>query len=278
MEKWKGTQGLRRPGRSRFAAAAGTAHPRRRVLPDFSPAQWALALVAALGIGVSKSGLPGLSLLHVVLFAQLFPGLASTGVVLPMLIAGDVGAVLLFRRHAEWKHVIRTLPPAVAGVAAGWWLMGRLRGTDFNPVIGGIVLALALVQLLRNWKPGLLADVPHTRGFAWTMGFAAGVTTMLANAAGPVMALYLLAVALPKEAFVGTGAWFFLLINLIKVPFSAQLGLITADTLAFNAALVPVIVAGLFLGRAVVARLPQKWFDLLVLAFALLAAARLLVK
>ncbi|MFN0069071.1 MAG: TSUP family transporter [Limisphaerales bacterium] len=247
------------------------------MLPDFSPAQWSLALVAALGIGVSKSGLPGLSLLHVVLFAQLFPGLASTGVVLPMLIAGDVGAVLLFRRHAAWKHVARTLPPAAAGVALGWWLMGRLRGMDFNPVIGGIVLALALVQLLRNWKPGLFADVPHTRGFAWTMGLAAGVTTMLANAAGPVMALYLLAVALPKEAFVGTSAWFFLLINLIKTPFSAQLGLITADTLAFNAALVPVIVAGLFLGRAAVARMPQRWFDLLVLAFALLAAARLLL-
>lgn len=236
-----------------------------------------LACIAALGIGVSKSGLPGISLLHVLLFAQLFPGIASTGVVLPMLIAGDVGAVLLFRRHAAWPHVVRTLPLAVAGVALGWWLMGRLREMNFNPVIGGIVLVLALIQLLRHGRPALFAEVPHTRGFAWTMGLAAGVTTMLANAAGPVMALYLLAVALPKAAFVGTGAWFFLLINLIKVPFSAQLGLITADTLAFNAVLVPVIAGGLLLGRAVMARLPQKWFDILVLAFALVAAARLLV-
>ena len=90
------------------------------------------------------------------------------------------------------------------------------------------------------------------------------------------MALYLLAVALPKEAFVGTAAWFFLLINLIKVPFSVQLGLINAPSLAFNALLIPGIVAGLFLGKLVVAKLPQKFFDTLVLLFAVVAAAKLL--
>lgn len=247
------------------------------MLPDFNPYQWALAGIAALGIGVSKSGLPGISLLHVVLFAQLFPGITSTGVVLPMLIAGDLGAVRLFRRHAQWPHVWRTLPPAFAGVIAGWWIMGRLPATRFGPIIGGIVLALALVQLLRDLKPGVFQQVPHSRGFAWTMGFIAGVTTMLANAAGPVMGLYLLAVALPKDAFVGTSAWFFLLINLLKLPFSAQLGLITPETLAFNALLVPGILAGLLLGRSFVSRIPQKWFDILVLAFAVAAAFKLLL-
>ena len=196
------------------------------MLPDFTAVQWLLAALAGVGIGVSKSGLPGISLLHVVIFAQLFPGLASTGVVLPMLVCGDIGAVLLFRRDARWPHIARRLP--------------------------------------------------HSTAFAWTMGLVAGVTTMLANAAGPVMGLYLLAVALPKEAFVGTAAWFFLLINLIKVPFSAQLGLITFPSLAFNAALVPFIASGLFLGRAVVSRLPQRWFDTLILAFAGVAAMRLL--
>ena len=280
------------------------------MLPDFTPFQWRLAALAATGIGVSKSGLPGISLLHVVIFAQLFPGQASTGVVLPMLICGDIGAVLLFRRNARWPHVFRTLPPAVIGVAIGWFLMNwmgqkefpsglveRISGRsgaelvqtlnfwmqshplpirNFNPVIGGIVLTLAVVQLGRNWKPNLFASVPHTHAFAWTMGLIAGTTTMLANAAGPVMGLYLLAVALPKEAFVGTGAWFFLLINCIKVPFSAQLGLISGNSLAFNALLVPLIVLGLFLGRFVVARLPQKWFDTLILVFALFASAKLL--
>ncbi len=238
-------------------------------------------MIAALGIGVSKSGLPGISLLHVVLFAQLFPGLASTGVVLPMLIAGDLGAVLLFRRHAQWVHVLKTLPPAVVGVAVGWGVMRwvQLRGvpaSHLTPVIGWIVMALAVLQVVRNLKPGLYASVPHTHAFAWAMGFVAGVTTMMANAAGPVMALYLLAVSLPKQEFVGTSAWFFLLINLIKVPFSLQLGLITTSTLLFNLMFIPVIGCGLLLGRAVISRIPQRGFDLLVLGFAIVASLRLL--
>lgn len=246
------------------------------MIPDLTPAHWCLAVVAGIGIGISKSGLPGISLLHVVLFAQLFPGIASTGVVLPMLVAGDLGAVALFRRHARWPHLMRTLPPALAGVAVGWWIMGRIPAGAFGPIIGGTVLVLAALQALRDWKPGLWQHLPHSRGFAWSMGFIAGITTMMANAAGPVMGLYLLAVALPKDAFVGTAAWFFLIINVLKIPFSLQLGLITPATLAFNALLVPAIAAGLLLGRAVVARLPQKAFDTLVLAFAVIASLRLL--
>ena len=247
------------------------------MLPDFTALEWALAVLAATGIGVSKSGLPGVSLLHVVLFAQLFPGLRSTGVVLPMLIVGDVGAVLLFRRHAQWNHVFRTLPPALIGVGIGWACMRAWPGLNWNPVIGGIVAGLAVLQLVRNWRPDLLSDMPHARGFAWTMGLLAGVTTMVANAAGPVMGLYLLAVALPKDAFVGTSAWFFLLINVLKVPFSAQLGFIEPATLAFNALLIPVILSGLFLGRALVAKVPQKVFDSLILAFAIVASLKLIL-
>jgi uncharacterized protein len=247
------------------------------VLPDFTALEWALAVLAATGIGISKSGLPGVSLLHVVLFAHLFPGLRSTGVVLPMLIVGDVGAVLLFRRHAQWNHVFRTLPPALVGVGIGWACMRAWPGLNWNPVIGGIVAGLAVLQLVRNWRPELLSDMPHARGFAWTMGLLAGVTTMVANAAGPVMGLYLLAVALPKDAFVGTSAWFFLLINVLKVPFSAQLGFIEPATLTFNALLIPVILSGLFLGRALVAKVPQKVFDSLILAFAIVASLKLIL-
>jgi len=253
------------------------------LLPDFSAGQWMLAVLAALGIGISKGGLPGLSLLHVVLFALLFPGLASTGVVLPMLIAGDLGAVALFRRHADWPSIFRTLPPALVGVIAGWLMMRwaqdhGIPGTRFNPVIGAIVLALAVLQLVRLWKPALLAGMPQRPAFAMAMGSAAGVTTMVANAAGPIMALYLLAVALPKQIFVGTAAWFFLIINLIKVPFSLELGLIRGATLAFNALMLPVILIGLLLGRSIVLRLPQRAFDTLILIFALAASARLLWK
>lgn len=246
------------------------------MLPEFTQLQWATAALAGLGIGISKSGLPGISLLHVVLFAHLFPGIASTGVVLPMLIAGDLGAVALFQRHAQWRYITRTLPPAIAGIAVGWWWMSHIPSDTFGPLIGGIVLVLAALQVLRDWKPDFAQQIPHTRAFAWSLGFLAGITTMMANAAGPVMALYLLSVRLPKPEFVGTAAWFFLIINLIKIPFSAQLGLITIPTLAFNALLLPAIAAGLLLGRAIMVRLPQKAFDTLILLFAVAASLRLL--
>ena len=246
-------------------------------LPEFTTAQWLLIALAAVGIGISKSGLPGISLLHVLIFAHLFPGIASTGVVLPMLIVGDIGAVILFRRHALWSYVTKTLPPAVVGVIMGWGILHYLPNTRFQLLIGVVILMLAVIQLTRSWKPGLFTQLPHTQTFAWTMGFIAGVTTMVANAAGPVMGVYLLAVDLPKAEFVGTSAWFFLLINLIKIPFSLQLGLIHGKTLLFNAILIPFIVSGLFLGRYIVSRISQRWFDTLILGFALIVAAKLLV-
>ncbi|MBM3844870.1 MAG: sulfite exporter TauE/SafE family protein [Verrucomicrobia bacterium] len=246
-------------------------------LPDFTAVQWAMACVAAFGIGVSKSGLPGISLLHVLIFAWLFPGVASTGVVLPMLVAGDVGAIILFRRHASWAHIAKTIPPAMAGVLVGCGVLRWLPDAHFQPVIGAIILVLAAMQLVRSWKPEAFTRLPHSHGFALSVGFAAGVTTMIANAAGPVMGVYLVAVGLPKEVFVGTSAWFFLLINLFKVPFSAHMGLINAKSLLFNCTLIPCIVAGLFAGRWIVSKLPQRLFDSLVLAFAILVAFRLLL-
>lgn len=246
------------------------------MLPSFTPGQWVIAALSALCIGVNKSGLPGLSLLYVATFAQLFPGQASTGVVLPMLVAGDISAVCLYRRQAEWRYIVRTLPIALGGVVLGWILMRALPDWDFRRIIGGIVLALVLVQLARHWRPAWFVQLPHSPVFALGMGLSAGVTTMVANAAGPVMGVYFLVVGLAKDGFVGTMSWFFLILNLFKLPFSWQLGLIQPQSLAFNALFVPLIVGGVFLGRWLIARLAQKTFDTLVLGFAAVAAAKLL--
>jgi hypothetical protein len=244
-------------------------------MPALSITQWLLCILAGLGVGVAKSGFAGVSLIHVLVMASIFGDKASTGVVLPMLIVGDIGAVLAFKRHAVWRHVARTLPVACIGVAIGTWLMKMIpdhAGNVYRQVIGWTVLSLVLVQLWRMWKPRMFEHVPHSWPFAATMGLLAGITTMMANAAGPVMALYLLAVGLPKLQFTGTSAWFFLIINLYKVPFSIGLGLIGKDTLLFNLALAPVILAGLFLGRWLLHHVPQKLFDGLILLFAFVAA------
>lgn len=245
-------------------------------MPELSLAQWCLAIVGAIGLGIGKAGLAGMSLLHVLIFAFLFGARDSTGIVLPMLLAGDIGAVTLFHQHARWEYVRRMLPPACLGVAAGALLMRGLSEVAFKPIIGWIILVLTALQVVRIYRPDWFGGVPHTRSFAWSIGLLAGGTTMLANAAGPIFAIYCLAVALPKHEFVGTSAWFFLIINAFKVPFSVALGLIHGWTLLFNLVLVPPILMGLVGGRWLVRRVPQRIFDVLLLAFAAVSALRLI--
>jgi uncharacterized protein len=245
-------------------------------LPELTPAQWLLAIAGALGLGIGKAGLAGMSLVHVLIFAFLFGARDSTGVVLPMLLMGDVGAVALFHQHARWDYVRRMLPPACTGVVAGALLMRGLSDASFKPTIGWIILSLTVLQVLRLYRPQWFGTIPHARWFAWTIGLLAGATTMLANAAGPVFAIYCLAVALPKLEFVGTSAWFFLIINAFKVPFSIALGLIHGQTLLLNVILLPAIVIGLVGGRWIIRQVPQRIFDGLLLAFAGVAALRLI--
>jgi hypothetical protein len=245
-------------------------------MPDLTPLQWILAAVAAASMGISKGGLAGLGLLHVTIFAFLFGARESTGIVLPMLIVGDICAVTALHQHARWDYVRRMLPPACIGIVIGALLMRSVNESMFRPVTGWIILGLSVLQLARLLRPGWFGNVPHNRWFAWGMGLFAGVTTMLANAAGPIFALYALAVALPKFEIVGTSAWFFFIINTFKVPFSLGLGLIHGQTLLLNLILSPVIVAGVFGGRWIINRIPQRLFDEFLLAFAAIAALRLI--
>lgn len=245
-------------------------------MPDLSASGWLLAGLAAFGIGLSKAGLAGMGLVPVVVFALLFGARESTGIVLPMLLVADVSAVTVFHRQARWDYVRRMLPPTLAGVVAGALLMRHIDERAFRPLIGGLILTFTVVQVLRMRRPGLFGHAPHAPWFVWMVGLVAGVTTMLANAAGPVIALYVVAVSLPKMEVVGTMAWFFLIVNAFKVPFSLGLDLIHGGTLLMNLALTPAIAAGVVSGGWIVRRLPQRVFDALLLAFAALASLRLL--
>ena len=238
--------------------------------------EWILAVVAALGVGIAKAGLSGMGMFHVLVFAFLFGARASTGVVLPLLLVGDVAAVRTFHEHARWDYVRRMLPPACLGVVLAAWLMRHLDETLYRPVIGWVTLILSILQFARMYRPDWFGDVPHARWFAWTMGILAGAATMLANAAGPVFAVYLIAVGLPKMEFVGTSAWFFFIINLFKVPFSIALGLIRGHTLMLNLMLAPAVLAGVLAGRWLLERIPQWLFEHMLLAFAVLASLRLI--
>jgi len=234
-------------------------------------------LMAALGVGITKSGLTGVSMVHVLIFASIFDARESTGIVLPMLIFGDAAAMVVYGKHANWTYIRKMLGPTLAGIVVGAIAMQYLSGAAYRPLMGVIILGLVTLQIVRIRYPLATESIPHALWFAWSMGMLGGAMTMIANGAGPVFAIYFLAVGLPKLELVGTGAWFFLLMNLIKVPFSWGLGLIKPDTLLLNAILCPFILVGLWIGVTTVKRIPQKQFDLILLAMTAMIAIGFLV-
>lgn len=233
--------------------------------------QWALGAAGAFLVGLSKTGVPGLGILNVAIFALAFPSRESVGIVLVILICADVVAVLAYRRDASWGHLWRLFPWAAAGIVIGYLALGRVNEAQMRRLIGAILLVLAAFQLWRSRRPR--AEGAHTSPlFAPVTGVAGGFTTMVANAAGPVMMLYLLAMRLPKIAFVGTSAWYFFLLNLFKVPFSLSLGLINASTLGLSLAFGVVAMGGAYIGRPIVERLDQRTFELIALGLTFAAA------
>ncbi|MEZ0390443.1 MAG: sulfite exporter TauE/SafE family protein [Verrucomicrobium sp.] len=236
-----------------------------------------LAIVGALCIGMAKAGLAGTGLVSVLLFAEAFGAKASTGVVLPMLIAADLMGFYLLRGSGKWRQIIPLVPPALIGVVIGWWLLDLLSNHTARLAIGWLIIALLGVKLVLDWKRDQLALLHKHVVFIWFLGVAAGIATMLANAAGPVMTVYLLAQRFEKSEYLGIFSRFFLFINIVKVPFSAQIGLINGPTLLTNLYLLPVVFLGAVIGWRIVKVLPQKVFEWVMFVFALVAALRLVV-
>jgi uncharacterized membrane protein YfcA len=238
--------------------------------------QWILLAMAAFSSGLSKTGMAGLSILPVALFANVLPARESTGALLPLLLCGDVFGVMFFRKHASWPHLWRLFPWVIAGVIAGYFALGRVNNTQVQRMIGVILLAMLALHWWRGRQQGdLAARLPHSIWFAALMGVLAGFATMMANAAGPVMVLYLLAIDLPKLVFLGTSAWFFLLVNAFKVPFSASLGLITPASLLLDAILLLAMIPGALLGPRLVHHINQRAFENMVIVLTFVGVARL---
>lgn len=234
--------------------------------------------VAALVIGYSKTALGGLAVVSVAIFASVLPARQSTAAILAVLIVGDLVAVWHYRRDADWAIVRRLLPAVLPGLVLGSLFLGVVDDTVLRRSIGGILLALVLLQLGVKWRSGEEASTLHERRpAAWAAGTGAGFATMTANAAGAVMTLYLSASGIDKRRFVGTNAWFFLIVNLVKVPFSVGLGLLHWRDAGRAGLLAPLVLVGGLLGYATVRRISQRGFDVAVLLASAVAAAALLV-
>jgi hypothetical protein len=245
-------------------------------VPELSLGQWLVIALSAATQGMAKTGVPGVGILAVPLMATAFGAQESVGLLLGILVMADMFAVIYHRRNAEWGHIMRLLPAALAGIVTGYFLLGHISDRQLKPIIGAIVLSMLVLNWWRQ-RGGQEVEVPRQQWFAVLMGFTAGVTTMMANAAGPVMIIYLLAMQLPKVRFVGTSAWFFFIVNWIKVPFSASLNMMTLETLKLNLVLLPAIMFGAVLGILLLHRIPQKRFAVIVQVLAAAAAIKLLI-
>jgi uncharacterized membrane protein YfcA len=248
----------------------------------------ALAAAAAL-VGFSKTAVSGANTVSLAVFAAVLPARESTGVLLPVLIVGDVLAVLTYRRHAHWPTLWRLFPAVAAGVVAGTVFMLWADDQDVRTSIGAILLLMAGVTVWRRLSDGDGPQEGVTTGEkdasepaggrvkARSYGVLGGFTTMVANAGGPVMSLYLLSAGFRKLGFLGTSAWFFLIVNTTKVPFSVGLGLIDGRSLLLDAALALFVVPGAFIGKACVDRINQRLFERLVIGATVLGGLDLLL-
>jgi uncharacterized protein len=244
------------------------------------PWLWACALLGAFMIGVSKAGITGLSILSIALFTQVFPSSKqASGLILPLLIFGDCVAVLAYRKHTQWHFLRRLFPWTALGVFLGYLTLGRISDHTAKSMIGGIILMLVAMSCWRRY--GSTADATRAVRIHWALaaliGMVAGFITLIANAAGPLMAIYLVAMRLPKMEYVGTAAVFFMLLNLFKVPFMVDLGLITAHSFGLNLALAPAVVIGSFAGRWLLIRINQALFEKLVLGLSAIGGIALLL-
>ncbi|QCX01986.1 sulfite exporter TauE/SafE family protein [Aggregatimonas sangjinii] len=244
---------------------------------DITTTAWALAFVAALVLGISKAGIKGIAIIIVTLMALAFGAKQSTGLIVPLLIVGDIFAVIYYNRHTQWKYILRFLPWMMAGV-----LIGNFIGKDLDEAtfkIGMAIIILGSVVMMYWWDRKKSKTVPTHWAFAGFMGIMAGITTMIGNLAGAFSNIFFLAMRLPKNQFIGTAAWLFFIINIFKLPFHIwSWETITPETLWIDLKLVPGIFLGLFIGVRLVKIIKDDFYRKMILVLTALGAILILFR
>jgi len=236
-------------------------------LPELVWWKWAIGLFCAFNIGLAKTGMPGLGIMAVPLFViAVGDARLSAGWLLPILLTADLFAIVYYRRHAAANRLFALLPWVALGLGAGAYALGYPEAL-LRSLVGAILMGMLVLFWLRKRQALPAAEAWWHAG---VYGGAAGFATMVANAAGPVMNVYLLSRRLPREEFVATGAWFFFCVNATKIPVYSYHGLFSWKSLAFDLALAPATIAGALLGRRLLHAIPELWFERAALTLAFL--------
>ena len=238
---------------------------------------WGCGIVAALFIGMGKTGLSGAGNVAIPLMAMLFGGKPSTGIILPLLCMADIFAVVYYHRHADWKQILKILPWALFGILVAVFV-GKVIINDhlFKNIIAILVLLSVILMFWQDYRKDSI-EIPKKNWYSASFGFVGGFATMIGNAAGPIMAIYLQSMRLEKNIYIGTGAWFFLIINLFKVPLQVVFWKnISWQTMAFDLVLLPAIAIGAFLGVKLVKLMPSRVYRIFILVSTSVSALLLL--
>jgi len=234
-----------------------------------------LALFGSVILGISKSGIKGIAILVVTLLALSYGSKASTGIIMPLLIVGDLFAILYYRKNVNWTYLIKLLPPMIVGVLLGVYVGNEIPVATFKIFMAASILLSVL--LLFYWEYRDTVKVTSHWIFAPLFGVLAGFTSMIGNLAGPISNIYFLAVRLPKYEFIATSAWLFFIVNVFKAPFHIWVWeTITQETLIESMSLVPSTLIGLLLGAVIVKKIKEHRYRKLILFFTLLGSLAIL--
>lgn len=247
------------------------------MIESLSVFQWIVLSATALSIGMSKTGIQGIMLLIVPFMAMAFGAKESTGVILPMLCMADVIAVAYYKRIADWRVVAKLLPTAILGFFAAILVDSFVPANEFRQLMGW-TLALALGVMIWSEVFGRENRWMSRWWYSAVFGLLGGFTTMIGNAAGPVMSVYLLSMRKGKMEYIGINAWFFLVVNLLKIPLQVfAWDNISIDSFMLNLAMLPVIGIGALLGIRIVNLFPEKAFRRFIQVVTILSVAMMLV-
>ncbi|MCM3727166.1 sulfite exporter TauE/SafE family protein [Neobacillus cucumis] len=238
--------------------------------------EWIWLIVAAVLIGFSKTGISAFSMPVIPIIALIFGGKESTGMILPLLIIGDLFAIYYYNRHADWKDIKALLPWVAAGLLLGLVVGEYTNDAQFKMIIS-ICVILCLIILVYTEKKGEGAKVPKGKWFYALTGILSGFASMIGNAAGPIFSVFLLAKGFKKDKFLGTTAWFFFIVNISKVPMQALVWHnIHLKTLLFSLMMIPAIAVGAIIGAFLIKRINEKPFRIIILIVTALSAIRLI--
>jgi uncharacterized membrane protein YfcA len=231
-----------------------------------------ISIAASMLIGASKTGLKGLGMTAIPIMAYVFGGRFSTGLILPLLISADIFAVLFYKRDCEWKYIYKLLPWTLIGIGFGLVVGEHISDKWFKTIMGIIILGGMIILFIREQNKDKLR-VPDFWWFSMLLGLTGGFATMIGNAAGAVMTLYLISMNLPKKAFIGTAAWFFFIINLIKLPLHVFIWeTVNFKTFSYDIILIPGIAIGAFIGFRLVKFIPERGYRYFVIAVTTISA------